>query len=152
MKIEDFRIGGKYKKIAGYHNIGEIAECISGNSNMGFNLRYTDGTSGYCLYNPENWEPVEPVEYEPTTGEKVHMCQPDSAEYIYIGKTADGRVITQKAGFEGEPLVAHTHVFIWDKGDKPFQIKKEVVTELTLAEIADKFDIDVKNIRIKEGN
>lgn len=68
MKLEDFKIGQKYKKIGGEMYVDEIGTCVDIN---GFTVKIefpSNPTSYSICCNPENWEPVQWI---PKRGEKV---------------------------------------------------------------------------------
>lgn len=70
-------------------------------------------------------------------------------ERLVIGKTADNKYICVDDGYEQNYIVGKPFKAFLCDTVREIQIKKETV-ELTLQEIANKFNTDVKNIKIVE--
>ncbi len=148
MKIEDFKVGEKYKKIGGCARVGQVVTCESNNG-------CSVVMSGLGTYTNLHWfEPLEP--WTPKFGELIHLQEKERGDihfdlkYHYIGETAEGCIITVEEGDTYEDNTPET-LFIWDKSFTPFKIEEEKPkVELTLSEIADKLNIDVDQLRIKE--
>ena len=176
MKYEDFKVGKEYRRILANKfstPIGTIYKCTAKNKNY---LTFTnmldkgyftmDDNDSSSVYSPQAFEPVEPVDEvkeEFKTGDLI-LVEATCGGYIYLGKTTEGNIITLNdvvsvGDYNPDKYTSIKHkndIFIWGgdinyfkKYTKPIEPIKPTEVELTLKQIADKFNINIEQLRIK---
>ena len=144
MKLEDFKIGKKYKKIGGRQYVGDIVVC----SHISTNSVEFEGPGIYSGYALDWFEPVEePLQY----GDKVTVNN-GKWTYFYLMTTPDGSIITVNSP-NTELLEEDGYIEVYNWGDeetirKVEPVKVDTTVEVTMSDIAEAMGINIDDLKI----